>query len=69
MGYDAAVAAYAHASGQLSGLTGEDFRRAWAECERRRQACRSASNMLREHISSDRSISRQRDAANFSLRS
>ena len=52
--FDAAATAYLEASRQLTGTIGDDFGRAWAECERLRQACRSAHKLVLAHFGSER---------------
>ena len=58
--YEAAVTAYAHACETLSCLMKDDFNQAWDKCEKRRHACRSASEELLEHVRSNHGILRQR---------
>ena len=63
--YDAAVKTYLNASQRLTGIIGDDFTRAYRECERFRGACRSKNEELLAHIRSDHSISRARLRSDF----
>jgi len=57
---DAAVKTFSESSSRLSGMIGDDFQRAVEECDRLRQACQTARELLSAHIRSDHSISRER---------
>jgi len=59
--YDAAVKLYVEASYHLTGIIGDDFVRAFDECETLRLSCQEANRILLAHICSDHSISRQRN--------
>ena len=50
--YKSALMAYEKASSQLSGIIGDDFKRAFEQCERLRHACQAANAEALAHINS-----------------
>ena len=53
--YKRAVKLYADAELSCRGLLGDDFRQAWKEMERLRQACREADDAVLAHLRQHRS--------------